>query len=516
MKTTPNPNRPDTLAECLTRQELRELAGSRSFERGVDYYETGRAKLLDWDKDYLRARVSGTRLYKASISVRRGELEFDCSCPVGQDGNFCKHLVAAGLAWLNRDNPPKNGGGRRKAKPMTAAEIRAWLETQDKKQLIEMILTQAADDEALDEALRIRAARGAGRLDDLFHTIDRTLDPGDFVDYRSMDDFARRATETIRAIRGVLNDGHAAAAIELAEHALRALDRALGNMDDSDGQTQDLREELMDIHYEACRQAKPEPTDLARRLFEWELNSEWDTFYGAIERYHDILGEKGLAAYRQLAEKEWAKIPALQPGARKPDASGHRFQITGIMERLAKVSGSLDEQIAVMSRDLSNAYEYLQIAETCQKAGDHERALEWAEKGLKAFPQKTDGRLREFVAREYHRRRRHAEAVKLLWLNFTDHLCLDNYAKLKASADKINAWQVWREQALSIIRKNIQPQPPDVAPADSCGWNYGRRDASLLVEILIWEKDYEAAWREAKTAGCSNTLWLKLAHQREA
>jgi hypothetical protein len=60
---------------------------------------------------------------------------------------------------------------------------------------------------------------------------------------------------------------------------------------------------------------------LARRLFDWELNGDWDVFSGeechgwlaqpwprldeptvALATYADVLGGKGLAAYRQLAE----------------------------------------------------------------------------------------------------------------------------------------------------------------------------------------------------------------------
>jgi uncharacterized Zn finger protein len=33
--------------------------------------------------------------------------------------------------------------------------------------------------------------------------------------------------------------------------------------------------------------------------------------------------------------------------------------------------------------------------------------------------------------------------------------------------------------------------------------------------VLIWEKDVDAVWREAKQSGCSTHLWLKLAAKRE-
>jgi hypothetical protein len=42
-----------------------------------------------------------------------------------------------------------------------------------------------------------------------------------------------------------------------------------------------------------------------------------------------------------------------------------------------------------------------------------------------------------------------------------------------------------------------------------------RADHSELVTIFLWEKDVEAAWREAREGGCSNDLWMDLARKRE-
>ena len=69
------------------------------------------------------------------------------------------------------------------------------------------------------------------------------------------------------------------------------------------------RDRLQDIHFQACKKARPDPVALAKRLFDWGLHSELGVFFGAIEQYSEILGASGLQAYRQLAEKEWRKVP---------------------------------------------------------------------------------------------------------------------------------------------------------------------------------------------------------------
>ena len=236
-----------------------------------------------------------------------------------------------------------------------------------------------------------------------------------------------------------MNDGQAAAVIELCESALQSLLGAIQAVDDSDGHFGVLRDRLQDLHYRACQEARPDPVELAKRLFQWELHSDFDVFYGAAARYAKILGDKGIKVYRDLAETEWAKVPA-RTGKHERSESGQHFRITHIMESLAQASGDVEELVAVMSRDLSHAYSYLKIGEVYREVRQHDQALLWAEKGLKAFPERTDGRLREFAAEQYHRRRRHDDAVKLMWAEFSERPALETYRELERHARKAKNW----------------------------------------------------------------------------
>jgi uncharacterized Zn finger protein len=275
-----------------------------------------------------------------------------------------------------------------------------------------------------------------------------------------------------------------------------------------------LRNRLQDIHFRACQEAKPDPVALARRLLEWELHSELDVFYGAAERYAKILGAQGLKEYRRLAEAEWEKVPA-RTAKEEPSEWGVHFRITHIMESLAKASSDVEELVAVMSRDLSHAYSYLRIAEVYREARQHDKALMWAERGLKAFPEHTDGRLREFAAEEYHRRRRHEDAMKLMWAEFSERPHVETYRTLERHAKKSGNWPEWRERALAEIRRRIAKAKYESRGQARHRWMRPNEDHSPLVEIYLYERDIEAAWREAQAGGCSDSLWLQLAAKRE-
>ncbi len=78
------------------------------------------------------------------------------------------------------------------------------------------------------------------------------------------------------------------------------------------------------------------------------------------------------------------------PGTRDASESHARFRITRIMETLARQSGDLSKLVEVLSRDQSTEYHFLQIAEEYKKAGRDDLAVRWAEKGVGAFPHRTD------------------------------------------------------------------------------------------------------------------------------
>jgi uncharacterized Zn finger protein len=268
--------------------------------------------------------------------------------------------------------------------------------------------------------------------------------------------------------------------------------------------------QLREIHFEACTIARPEPEALAERLFQSWLQSGWDTFAGAPETYADVLGEAGLAAFRRLAEAEWAQGESAGPEGRLRLGGSKRWRITQIMESLARTTGDVEELVAIKSRDLSMPYHYLAIAQEYRKARKRNKAMEWAERGIAAFPERPDARLRTFLADQYHSRRRHDQAMALVWSNFTDQPGLCCYQELKQHAKRAKQWPRWREKAISHLRDLVQDNDSPAA----AGWR-ATTDASTLVEVHLFEEDIESAWQAARAGGCARHLWLRLAELRE-
>jgi uncharacterized Zn finger protein len=187
-----------------------------------------------------------------------------------------------------------------------------------------------------------------------------------------------------------------------------------------------------------------------------------------------------------------------------------------MMESLAYAEGDIEKLVEIKSRDLSNQFQYYEIAEIYLKKRKYDKALEWAERGVSDFPktEKLDWRFGELLAGEYHRRGRHDEAMRIIWQHFEENPDLGRYGSLREHAGKVkpeSAWPEWREKALALIRRKITESRK--RKADS---RFHRPlNNSLLVEIFLSENLTEEAWREANDGGCSEYLWLKLAGIRE-
>ncbi|MDQ2855763.1 MAG: hypothetical protein M3R68_05505 [Acidobacteriota bacterium] len=500
--------------------QLKRLAPNRSFARGEAYFKEGRVHSLATYEGTCTAIVSGQDDYCVTLRSTKQEIEYSCDCPIGIEGEFCKHLVAVGLASLNPE-PESNGNLNRKRKHAASVDdLSAYLERQDKETLVALLARAAMEDRNLRDRLLLEAAQSNPAGFDLAayrRSIARATRTNGFVDYHSAYDYTRRILQVIESIAALLKDGHAPAVIELTEYALAQLESAIGDMDDSDGYMSDILPELQDLHHRACMDARPEPRSLARRLFEWEMKSDWEIFYGTTETYADVFGVEGLAEYRRLAESEWAKVRQLNPGDRDDERSIRRFRITSVMEALAKQSDDPEAVVEIKRRNLSKAYSFFQIAEIYREAGQHDKALDWAEQGLKSFSQR-DSRLVEFLAREYHRRARHDDAMKLIWHVFFDAPCLKNYQELKAHAVKVRPrpeWPAWRDRALAHLRGVIEKGKREEKTSKN-HWHWaGHADHSRLVEVFLWEKRNDEAWQEASAGGCSSGLWLRVAATRE-
>lgn len=145
------------LDSLITCDLLRALARDATYARGYAYAQDGAVQEVAMLDGVLTARVQGTESYRVRLFRLGDDLEFDCTCPVGNELRFCKHCVAAGLAWLTAQ-----GSAGTVSREDSLAHVGAVLEGLDAPALRELLLAEARTDGDLRERLLLRdAARDA-------------------------------------------------------------------------------------------------------------------------------------------------------------------------------------------------------------------------------------------------------------------------------------------------------------------------------------------------------------------
>lgn len=487
--------------DLLTPGFLEKTAGATFYQRGQAYFSNGQVQSLLEEGEVISAEVQGSEEYQVEFWIEEdGSLTYQCDCPVG---GCCKHCVAVGLAWLARP-AQKSGAGR------SFQDVRHYLNQQSKDTLVQMIVDRALKDGTWRDQLMLKAAAARPQGLDVKtfeQALRKAITVKGYIEYGETRSYTRNITTVIESIAKLL-EAHAKAVMELCEYAIPLLNQATQSIDDSNGELGGVMSDVQELHHKACQKLKPDPIALADRLFQLEMADPYEIFYGAVETYADVLGTTGIDRYQTLAAADWEKLPPVTAGQMR---SSSHAKLSHILENLARRRGDLEAIVAVKRRDLAYPYSYLQIAQLYQEDGQTDRALQWAEDGLKAFPDRIDSRLQDFLVAEYQRRGRFTDAMAMIWKEFTASPCLPTYQKLKTEAERGQKWSEWRERSIAHIQQQIKQAQK--ATAQSISWKF--RDRSLLVEILLWEGDIDAAWQEAKQGKCSKQLWLKLADERQ-
>ncbi|MFH7598160.1 SWIM zinc finger family protein [Streptomyces racemochromogenes] len=477
----------------LTEVELRALAGERSFARGLGYVDAVAG--IEVGDGWVRASVSGTERYEVELLLsRRSGPTGTCDCPYGQEGNFCKHLVALGLAVIAReaDLPRQQEAARARARGFDA-----WLAGLSQADLLALVREEIAGDRDLRRRLELRAAGARGDLAGVRSRVRELLDIGPFaryghVEYADARAYAGQAGQAASAIRSLTASGRAADAVALAREAIGLLHGVAECVDDSDGRLGRIGIDLAEVHYEACREARPAPEELAQWLVAHALDDAAELTDIDPLDYEDLLGERGMTALRRHAVDAW-----------QANRSGWAEKY--LMERLAKAGRDIDTVIAVHAADLApNGHTHLLIARELDTAGRAAEALAWAERGIREAEDAAtvDTALIDHLADRYQRGGRLADAVTLRRDHFAARRTLITYRQLRAAAEAAACWPSEREKALDLLR------------ADA-----GRRHTHggrVLVDVLLDDEDLDAAWAAAGEHGAHDGQWLTLADRSRA
>jgi uncharacterized Zn finger protein len=456
----------------FTDADLRRLAGPKSYERGAGYVDA--VGTIDALPGGVVATVEGTGSYVVRLVNKRG-LRGECSCPWGEDGNFCKHCVAVGLSLLA-------GEPARRRRPVLPPDLRAHLASVDPAVLVDLVVELAADDPALYRRLSLRAATHGGPDVTELRRLVGGLRVRGHLPYGRSFEYARKAADVLDALDSVVAS-HPAEVGPLYLTAIQNMTRTTEQADDSSGSIGDALDRAVSGYAAACRAAPPDPVKLATWMIDFQVNGPgWPEI--RIADFADALGDRGLKAYRDRL----AQTPEDRAGT-----------VRHLREDYLKViAKDPDALVALYAEDLPLAYRYVQIGGVLRAAGRRQEAITWLRRGLTEADH-PDIRIDELLADLLTETEAVAEAAGIRWRLFTRRPGPVSHRALLDAAERAGTLTETAERADAFLHERARA---------------GGYAADALVEILRVSGDTDGAWAVAVEHRCGPGLLWQLAADR--
>ena len=255
----------------LSETTLLKVAGDLVYARGEDYVRYVRGLRTTDFKAY--ASIQAKNVYQVELDWSGPLPDGSCTCPHHADGNFCKHLVATGLAAIDTGRVAVDDT----ASGTAEAALEAAVQAMDVDELRELVMTLAQRDDGVRRLLEIRATTASGddahAKAELEAYVRNTLTFRGFVDYRRSFEVAEVASEMLDELENHLNSGAAEIVRPALLRAVTRLRKILEQVDDSSGSIGDECQRAADLYARACRLGEPDPVKLATWLVKFRADS---------------------------------------------------------------------------------------------------------------------------------------------------------------------------------------------------------------------------------------------------
>ena len=493
--------------EKIDWSDLRNWAGESVASRGREYQEIGSVRSLARTGDYrLVAWVVGSYEYVTAVTVARGKLTSECTCPFGF---ACKHAVAVVLEYLRcledeeavgiveptdklfellesgaeRENEDdwdddddlfdagddEDGTGRAEV-PKAGRKNKAWtdkaltsLHQRSKKDLIEIITNLAQHHPTVQRSLNDRTELAKGKPAKLIEAIRRDVShlgrEGGWKDkwsgYGSIPDYA----PVRQRLNALLSNGYADAVVDLAAEILDAGMEQV-EISDDEGETAEEIASCLDIAFKALARSSLPPARRLLRAIEMELEDEFELCRGA----HELLAAKHAATDWSAVADELLGRLGKNSARQDAAASGHyrRDRLTHWIIVALEKSRRSGEIIPLCEQEASVTFSYPRLVSRLIAAQRWNEAGSWIERGIAATRKQLPGiagELLQALKKIRVKDKNHLGLAAIAAEEFFDQPALETFKKLISVAHRARVEPAVREHALTYLETGDKPLP---------------------------------------------------------
>lgn len=238
------------LRDVVNTTWLRARAGKRNFDYGGAYFHSNTVHLTRTSDGLVEGTIDDSPACSTRLWSEGDTVHYACSCREGQQSQFCKHLVALGLTWLEQR---KTEPGSSFAGYPAFQLLERYLHSLPREALVDLLIAQSERDATLRRHLQGLAARHVGQqttpLQESVLKIISRLRPGTPP---------QRLATDIKDLAAILEDtcsaGHSHLACDLGERALERAAFVARTQTDAAGHLTASLEMLREVRTRACSQ----------------------------------------------------------------------------------------------------------------------------------------------------------------------------------------------------------------------------------------------------------------------
>jgi uncharacterized Zn finger protein len=471
----------------LSEADLLSHAGEAVFARGEDYVRYVHGMRVRGR--HAQGTIQARNVYQVELDWSYPDLASSCTCPHFDQGFFCKHLVALGLAVIDAQvapgtSAPPEGG------------VDSYLEGLDARALRALVRELVSRDRKAERLVEFRAAASGADSDDvakdLVATVNEALRARGFVDYGRSFDVAKDAEELLDELESFLDAGAADAVRPALLRALTRLRRITETADDSSGVLGAACQRAANLHARSCREGKPEGRRLARWLAKFRDESPgWPIV--TLSHYAPAFDERSLTVYRKAVaglDEKYATTDRWK-----------RFEVDRMRLELADHDGDVDRAIEILTAGEHPSFGA--VIDRLRGAGRDSEVVDWMDRAVAAdhVSGQMGGQGHDYwldpadVAEVYLAAERSGDAIAVLRRAFSRRPNASTFSELVSYAARLDRRDEEREWAIAESRR-LAATP--------------HSNGAVLVDIALSEGDLEAAWAASDEFGPGH-MWKQLA-----
>jgi len=495
----------------LTWNDIESWAGTKIASRGRRYQRNHRVSELATTADgCLIASVAGTRTYATMVYINEHGLpECICDCPYEFN---CKHGVAVVLEYIERlnnnqsvpqaakDNPiiqkirdTEEETGELSSEESVENEIKKYLNTKSKKQLINLLMDSARRHPDVDNELRENKQFEEGDSTSLVVRLRKEIrsisdEPG-WQNYWQGDGYTPDYSGVRRKLDMLLKTGNADKMLAIGKELIYAGVRQVSESND-EGETANEIASCMPVVVRALEQSSLSTVD----KLEWALDV-------VLADEFDILGDFADYLMAQKSSHDWSVLADRLFERLKPDILGRgedtfhrnyrRDLLTNWLIHALESAGRDDEIIPLCQSEAKVTGSYIRLVKRLMEQQQWEEAEHWIIEGIRTLSPELSGITRQL--RSMLRDIRHANndfpaVAAFLADEFVRYPSTQTYAACQEATEKVAVWQSVRENLLPYLETGAIPWKQENWLLPSTGIDEPEsspRNRFPLLEVLI-------------------------------